>query len=348
MTRRTFLQQSLGGSALIAAAATGPAMAQTQSPLSLGAFEIDAATAFATRLATVTAGSLAIDPVEAPAADGATLFGRVAAGDLDMAVINPRDLIGLSPAFGMYEAMPFGLGSGEVEGWLSASDGTEMLERLTEGSGLSIRLISDRGAMPLWSNRALNDGADLSGLRIGARGLAIQCLQNAGAAQVADLDDPATDWADLDIVEGASALEMRDRGLMAALPFVAQVNPMTPSSFSALIVNDARRDALSASQRDLLETACAAELALSRGRAFHRNTTAMVEAGDAVRRYELGAGLWRDLRAASQTLLGDIFASGDNEAAVVDAYVYFLGDIAPWSEIGEAAYYSGRKRVLGA
>lgn len=344
MTRRTFLKKSLGGGALFAVA--GQAAAQTSPSLSLASADVATADALASSIDAVTAGGLAIDPTEVTASDSAGLLDRVAGGGLDLAVLPLRHLIGRSPAFAMFDSMPFGMSSGEVDGWLSASDGAEMLGMLTEGTGVSVRLVSDGGALPLWAKAPVVEGVDMRGLAVGARGLGIRCLRAAGVASVADLDDPSTDWRGLDVIEGASVLEMRDRDLTGTFPNVARVNPVSPTSFTALIANDAALEALSPSHRDLLETACAARLALSRSRAFHENTAALLDAGGAVGRFDLGEDTWRLLRAGSQAVLEEIFGAGDREAAIVDAYVYFITDIAPWSEVGEAAYYSGRKRVL--
>jgi hypothetical protein len=41
-----------------------------------------------------------------------------------------------------------------------------------------------------------------------------------------------------------------------------------------------------------------------------------------------------------------MFDAGDFAADAADAYLYYIGDVAGWSEIGETAYFLGRKEAL--
>ena len=71
----------------------------------------------------------------------------------------------------------------------------------------------------------------------------------------------------------------------------------------------------------------------------------MAGLGDAVKAEDMPEDIWRALSEGAQSVLTTIFEEGDVQATVVDAYVYFLTDIAAWSEIGEAAFFTGRKRI---
>jgi TRAP-type mannitol/chloroaromatic compound transport system substrate-binding protein len=343
MIRRNFLRNSIGGSALFALAT--PVAAQSSPNLKLLSVDVESADALKTRIETATDKAMPIDVQSVADTDATSILASVASGDADMAMVPLHRFVDQNLAFGMFDSMPFGLSAGELEGWISASEGGEMLNTLMGEFGVSARLVNDKGTLPMWSRAPISDAAAFAGLKIGSRGLGILSLKAMGATTVMDLNDASVSWADLDVLDGVSVIEMQSKGLIDTFAHLTRVNPNTPTALSVLIVNDATMAGLSDSAKVVLERACSAELAASRGKAFHDNATALAGADGNLTAYDLPDDVWTGLNAGAKTVLKEIFESGQSQASVVDAYVYFLTDVAGWSEIGEAAYYAGRKRL---
>lgn len=343
MTRRNFLRKSIGGGALLAVAT--PAVAQSSPSLKLVSADTESATALKTRIEIATDNAMPVDVQTVEKNETGSLIESVANGDADMALVPLHHFVDQNLAFGIFDSMPFGLSAGELEGWISASEGGDMLNMLLADFGVTARLVNDKGTLPIWSRAPISDAAALAGLKIGSRGLGILSLRAMGAGAVFDLNDASVSWSDLDVIDGVSVVEMQAKGLTDTFSHLTRVNPNTPTALSVLIVADATMSDLSESAKVVLERACSAELAASRGQCFHDNATALSSADGVLTAYELPDDVWAGLNDGAKVVLKDIFDSGSNQASVVDAYVYFLTDIAGWSEIGEAAYYTGRKRL---
>lgn len=343
MTRRNFLKQSIGGAAIVSIAT--PAVAQSATTLRLLSTDEQAATTLSDLISTTTGGAMTVETTLVPMAEAETLLDRVANGDADMCLTGLDRFLSKNLAFGLFSSMPFGMSTSELEGWLHASDGADMLDILGSDSGVSFRFAGDTGTKPMWTKQPLTDVASLQGLAVGSAGLGIVNLQQIGVQSVADIHDPATDLNSLDVIDGMSVVEMEQNGLLGAFTQVTLSNPNTPSGVLTLAIANSAFDGLNETQQLLLERACSASLALGRAKRFHDDATSMAALGDAVTATEMPDDIWRSLSDGAQAVLGTIFEEGDVQATVVDAYVYFLTDIAGWSEIGEAAFFTGRKRI---
>ncbi|MEP5759670.1 MAG: hypothetical protein ABJ327_10295 [Litoreibacter sp.] len=347
MKRRDFLTKSITGGALLSVAA--PVAAQATAPLKLVTTDQRSADAFKTRIETTTAGEMSIE-VEAVGLDAASdLLDRVSSGAANLGIVSLDSFLDKNMALGMFASMPFGMTTTELEGWISASEGRDMLDLLGEEYGVSIHLVVNNGMLPMWSKSPIENMSSLSGQKIGSSGLAIQSIIAAGATSVVDLRDPSVNWADLDVLDGVSATEMQEKGLIETFSNLSNANPNKPSAVSALIVNKDTMAAFSETEATILQRACSAELAVSSAMTFHENANIIGALDEsAFNAYDLPDDVWSGLNASARTVIEDIFNSGDLQATVVDAYIYFINDVSGWSDVGEAAYFVGRKRLISA
>lgn len=343
MTRRNFLKKSIAGGALLPLAA--PALAQSTTSLRLLSSDTTAAAALSSRISAVTDGPLSVETTEVPVSDASDMLGRVTAGEADMCLTSLDHFTSQSTAFGLFASMPFGMCAAELEGWAHASDGSDMLAMLAEAHGVSIRFAGNTGTKPMWSKQPLSDLAGFQGQAIASSGLGITNLKKANASNVSDLNSASTNLTDQDVLDGVSVTEMQQKGLLQTFPNMTLCNPNSPNGILALAVSNGAMDGMSEAQKIVIERASSAAMVSGQARAFHNDATALATAGSALTLQSMPDDIWNALRDSSQNLLTEIFESGDIEATVVDAYVYFLTDIAGWSEIGEAAFYAGRKRL---
>ncbi len=338
MTRRNFLKHSLGAGALLPLAT--PAVAQAGTTLRLSTTDPAAAATLADYISKATGGALTIETSAVAKGDAVGLLSAVANGEADMSLTGLDSFLGENLAFGLFASMPFGMCTGELEGWLHASDGADMLAMIGDEYGVSIRFAGDQGVKPMWSKQPLPSMSAFQGLAIGSTGLGIANLQQAGATNVVDLN--GADLSGLDVIDGMSVTEMAAAGLTGAFPYVTNNNPNTPSSVLSLVASNGAMDGLSDGHRMVIERACSAALNDGRARSLHENAAALTDAGAS--RQPMPDDIWQALGSSAQNLLETIFNEGEAQATVVDSYVYFLTDIAGWSEIGEAAFYKGRQR----
>lgn len=343
MKRRNFIKTGLGGGALFQLAT--PALAQGGTSMRMFATDAAQAEAFADRVNNATNGAMQINSEVVDVADGPALLDRVAGGEADMCLTSTSHFLEKDLSFGFFSNMPFGMSCGELESWVVASDGRDMLDMLGEENGVAFFLAADESSLPMWSKDAIGNLNDYLGKRIGSTGLGMRSLAAMGVSSVSNLHDPAVNWADLDVIDGVSAVEMQNRGLTGTFNKVMRTNPNCPSSTQVLAVSPDALAGLSDTHRLILDRSCSGALATSRSKSFHDNALIFQQLGDALAVADMPDAVWSAMNAASRSVLEDIFASGNNGASMVDAYVYFLTDIAGWSEIGEAAYYRGRKRI---
>ncbi len=344
MTRRTFLKHSIGGGALLSLAA--PAVAQSTASLRLLSTDADAAVLLTDKIAAATGGDLAIETDIVAPLDAATMLGRVADGGADMCLAALDSFLSQNLAFGLFANMPFGMCTGELEGWVHASDGSDMLAMLGEDYGVSLRFAGDSGPKPMWSTTPLANLADLQGRIVGSSGLGLMNLRQIGVQNVVDLSGGSVDPASVDVIDGMSVTEMQRNGLDGRFSHVTMTNPNHPSAVMSLVTANSAMEGLSEGQRVVIERAASAALADARASAFDENARAFAEAGSTITTQPIPDDIRQALSDGAQSILKTIFDEGATQATIVDAYVYFLTDIAGWSEIGEAAFYTGRKRLV--
>jgi hypothetical protein len=89
-----------------------------------------------------------------------------------------------------------------------------------------------------------------------------------------------------------------------------------------------------------------AEHGTQRALAMHNNVQAISAAAETLITHDMPQDIWDAQIAGSNRILSAMFDAGDQAADAADAYLYFIRDVAGWSEIGETAYFLGRKEAL--
>lgn len=342
MKRRTLLGTGLGAMAV----AGTPAKAQGTTTLSLISDRPAAAQALADRVARTTGGSIQITVQTASNADAAGFLSTVSSGGADMYLSAEEAFVATNAAFGIFSSMPGGMSPSELESWVQVADGRFMWDILGEEYGVKSFMAGDDGPMPIWSKAPLAGAGDLTGGRVGAVGLGVNVMRAMGASDVADIRTGGVDIAGLDAFEGLNVAQMAEAGLLDTFPHMTTPNAGRPSSALSVGFNFGTWDGLSEVDQVLLESCIKAEHGVSRAKAMHDSIVALQAAGDAVTSHEMPQDIWDAQIAASNTAMLEIIESGDLGADVGDAYLYFIGDVAGWSEIGETAFFLGRKGAL--
>lgn len=342
MKRRTLLGTGLG--AMVVAGT--PARAQGATTLSLITDRPAAAQALADRVTRTTGGSIQINIQTAASAEAAGFLSTVSSGGADMYLSAEEAFVATNAAFGIFSCMPGGMSPSELEAWIQVADGRFMWDILGEEYGVKSFMAGDDGTMPIWSRTPLSGAADLTGARVGSVGLGVNVMRAMGASDVVDILTGGADIAGLDAFEGLNIAQMTEAGLLDAFPHMTTPNAGRPSSALSVGFNLDTWSGLSEADQVLLESCIKAEHGVSRARAMHDSIVALDAAGSAVTSHEMPQDIWDAQITASNTAMLEIIESGDLGADVGDAYLYFIGDVAGWSEIGETAFFLGRKGAL--
>lgn len=343
MKRRTFLGAGLGITATAAAAA--PAAAQGQLSLSLLTDRAEVASALAERVAGMSDGRITLEVTVAGSDAAFGFLDKVSAGDADMYLTSQDAFVPRNPAFGLFSAMPGGMSASELESWILASDGGIMWDDLGAEFGVKCFMAGDDGVMPLWSRDPISGLADLASGPVGSSGLGLQLLTEMGVNETVDVLSGA-DLGSLVALEGLSAAQMAASGLLSTYPHMITPNAGRPSAMLSAGVNLERWSGLSETDQVLLERCIMAEHGTQRALTMHQNVAALSKAGSAIITHEMPEDIWAAQMAAANTLMVKMFDAGDLAADAADGYLYFIGDVAGWSEIGETAYFLGRKKAL--
>lgn len=341
MKRRTLLGVGLG----VAATSATPVVAQDRLTLSLVTDRGDAGASLAARIAAVTGGRITLDVTTAGSDAAPGFLDSVSGGDADMYLTSQDAFVARNPAMGLFAAMPGGMSPSELEGWIKVADGRFMWDLLGEEFGVKSFLAGDDGAMPMWSRAPITGLSDLSGGPVGSTGLGLQVLADMGVSNTVDVLSGA-DLSSLTALEGLSVMQMADAGLLGAFPHMTSPNAGRPSAAVSVGVNLSRWSALSDADKSMMEICIMAEHGTQRALAAHNNVVALTNAGSAVTSHEMPQDIWDAQIAGANTVMASMFDAGDVAADTADAYLYFIGDVAGWSEIGETAYFLGRKQAL--
>ncbi len=342
MKRRTLLGTGVG--AMVVAGTT--AKAQSATALSLVTDRPAAAQALADRVARTSGGTIQINVETASTVDAAGFLSTVSSGGADMYLSAEEAFIETNAAFGIFSSMPGGMSPSELESWIIVADGRFMWDILGEEYGVKSFMAGDDGPMPIWSKAPLSSAADLTGARVGSIGLGVNVMRAMGASDVTDIRADAADIAGLDAFEGLNIAQMAEAGLLDAFPHMTTPNAGRPASALSVGFNLGTWEGLSVADQSLLENCVKAEHGVSRAKAMHDSILALEAAGNDVTSHQMPKDIWDAQISASNTTMLEIIESGDLGADVGDAYLYFIGDVAGWSEIGETAFFLGRKGAL--
>ncbi|MBU2581897.1 MAG: twin-arginine translocation signal domain-containing protein [Alphaproteobacteria bacterium] len=172
---------------------------------------------------------------------------------------------GLHPAFSYFAGLPAdsGLDGRDLEAWISTGGGQDLWDRLSGEHGDKPLLAGHLGPAPvMWSNRALDAGSSLRGLRVAIDGPSRDLARALGAEPVAIPPSrlaAALASGEVDAVEHGATLNAMAIGLPGAASF-AVTPPLAPAGTA--IAMRVRRDVWEQlGQADqALFSACSAEV----------------------------------------------------------------------------------------
>lgn len=260
---------------------------------------------------------------------------------------------GRSPACAFFAAVPFGLNSQEMNGWLYHGGGLELWRELYAGFGLVPFPAGNTGVqMAGWFNREINSVADLRGLKMRIPGLGGEVLARVGGVPVnlpgAELFTALQTGA-IDAAEWVGPYNDLAFGLHRASRRYYYPGWQEPCATLEAIVNKAAFDALPEDLQAVVESCCRAinddvlaELTAQNGQALKQ----LIEQHQVDVR-PLPDEVLAALKQASETVIAEIAARDPFTQRVLDSYRSFQTSAAGWHRISELPYYLARDRNDG-
>lgn len=275
-------------------------------------------------------------------------FDAVSRGTAEMGHGAAYYWTGKTPAAAFFAAVPFGMNSQEMNGWLYHGGGLELWRELYAGFGLVPFPAGNTGVqMAGWFNREINSVADLRGLKMRIPGLGGEVMARVGAVPVnlpgAELFTSLQTGV-IDATEWVGPYNDLAFGLHRAARYYYYPGWHEPCATLECLVNKRAFDGLPDDLKMVVESCCRAinddmlaELTAKNGRALD---TLRNEHKVDVR--PLPGDVLAALKAASHEVLDEVAARDAFARKVLDAYRAFQADAARWHAVSEHAYFNAR------
>jgi TRAP-type mannitol/chloroaromatic compound transport system substrate-binding protein len=268
MDRRGFIA---GGTLLGSAALATPALAQgtlpdirwrcaSSFPKSLDTI-YGAGEHVAKRVAALTDGKFQIRVFAAgELVPGLAVADAVQGGTVECAHTASYYFVGKDPTFAFDGAIPFGMNMRQINAWLQAGGGRELLAPFFAGYNIVSIPAGNTGAqMGGWFRKEIRTVQDLSGLKMRIGGFAGNVLQKLGVVpqQIAGGDIyPSLEKGTIDAAEWVGPYDDEKLGFQRVAPFYYYPGWWEGSLNLSFYVGKSKWDELPQQYKDALESAC--------------------------------------------------------------------------------------------
>ncbi|MFO1157696.1 MAG: TRAP transporter substrate-binding protein DctP [Reyranellaceae bacterium] len=296
----------------------------------------EAVRVFARTVKQMSGGGLAIKIVEpgriAPTAD---MLDAILNGDLEAAFTWSGYAAAKAPVFGVFATIPFGPGPEDVTSWMLEGDGSRIHRDAYEKLGVAGIPCGIQGAKGGgWFRGDLNTVADLKGQRLRYGRFAGEVVSRLGATLVPlppgeffyKLQQGTVDGGEMSTPSIDAALGFDKLGLPYYMPGWQQ-----PSALLDFLMRKDKWEAMPATLRIQIETACRANIAWMLSRSPHMQALAidkLREAGVVIRQWS--PELMKAFRAKSDIVLKEQADRDADFAAALANQRGFIGQNVGW------------------
>jgi len=277
-------------------------------------------------------------------------FEAVGAGVAEMFHSAPAYFDKRAPGSNFFSnTVPFGFTADELFAWMNFGGGQELWDELYGRYEVKPLLALSTGAqMGGWFNKAIDTPEGFKGLRYRMPGLGGEVLRRLGATVVLLPGGeivPALKSGALDASEWTGPWLDMILGLHTAVSYYYYPGFHEPGAAQMLGVNRRVWESLSASDRQLIETACAAEYGRSMAE-FNANNAiglrTLREEGK-VKILGFGESLLRAFHKLSKEVVAEAGAVDDLTRRIYASHQNFRDSIMDWSDVAERAFMNARR-----
>jgi TRAP-type mannitol/chloroaromatic compound transport system substrate-binding protein len=254
-----------------------------------------------------------------------------------------------SKGFNFFAAVPFGMTGPEMDAWIYFGGGQELWDELAAGFNIKPFIVGNTGAqMGGWFARDINTIADIRGLKFRMPGIGGEVLRRLGAVAVA--------------LPGGEIFAALQSGAIDGTEWVGPWNDLAfgfhkivknyyypgfhePGTALACGMNKDFWDSLSATEKQVVRSACEAENAATSAEFNARNATALNELINKhrvrIRRFP------NDLLNAFGQVSGEVVAEVGNSdpmtKRIYESFLAFRQKSIAWSKLGEQGFRDARQ-----
>jgi TRAP-type mannitol/chloroaromatic compound transport system substrate-binding protein len=356
MDRRQFVAGASVGVAAAASAFPRPAIAQglrelkmvTIWPKTLPGLQ-SGAERVAASIGALSGGRLTVKVFAAGQLVGAfESFDAVSSGLADMYHASEITWAGRSAAFSYFCNVPFGLTPSEINAWIYHGGGQALWDELSDGFGLKPLMCGNTGPqMGGWFTKELTGVESYKGLRYRMPGIGGEVLRRLGAVVVnlpASEIIPSLRSGAIDASEFAGPWVDMALGLNKAAKYYYYPGFHEPGAALSLVVNKKLWDSLDRTERSLIETAAAAETALSYADFTANDAVALQQLANdpAIEVRKLDDSILEALGKVSGEVLYETSRKDDLTRRVFDSFIKFRISALRWGDVSERAFLNAR------
>ncbi|MDO9709207.1 TRAP transporter substrate-binding protein [Paracraurococcus lichenis] len=191
---------------------------------------------------------------------GLAVADAVQAGTVECAHTASYYFVGKDPTFAFDATIPFGMNTRQINAWLYAGGGRDLLRDFFAGYNIvSIPCGSTGAQMGGWFRKEVRTVADLQGLKMRIAGIAGNIMQKLGGVpqQIAGGDIyPALEKGTIDAAEWIGPYDDEKLGFNRVAPFYYYPGWWEGGLNLSFYVNQAKFDELPQQYKEVLESAC--------------------------------------------------------------------------------------------
>jgi TRAP-type mannitol/chloroaromatic compound transport system substrate-binding protein len=275
-------------------------------------------------------------------------FDAVSSGLADMYHSSEITWAARSPAFSYFCNVPFGFTPSEINAWIYYGGGQALWDELSAGFGLKPFMCGNTGPqMGGWFTKELTGVESYKGLRYRMPGVGGEVLRRLGAVVVnlpAGEIIPSLRSGAIDASEFAGPWVDMALGLHKAAKYYYYPGFHEPGAALSLVVNRKLWDGLGRIERSVIETAAAAENALSYADFTANDAIALQQIANdpAIQVRKLDDSILQALGKLSGEVLYDTSRKDDLTRRVYDSFIKFRTSALRWGDISERAFLNAR------
>ena len=275
-------------------------------------------------------------------------FDAVSNGTADMYHAADYYWQGKSKAFNFFAAVPYGLTATEMNGWIYHGGGQELWDELSGGFNIKPFIGGNTGVqMGGWFNKEINNLEDMKGLKIRMPGLGGEVLRRIGAEAVSLPGGeifPALQSGAIDATEWVGPWNDLAFGFYKVTKFYYYPGTHEPGTILSVGMNTGVWDSLSAGQKKLIETACAAQNADTYAEFDANNSgaldTLLSKHGVQLRRFS--DDVLQAIGEAAGAVVAEAGESDGMTKKVYDSFMAYRKNAIGWGKLADVAYAQAR------
>lgn len=272
------------------------------------------------------------------------VFDAVSSGTAELGHSGAYYWKGKSAALQFFSAIPFGLNSLAMNGWLYQGGGLELWTEIYDGFNLVPFPAGNSGVqMGGWFNKTIDKIEDLKGLKMRMPGLGAEVLKRAGGTPVtlpgAEIFT-ALEAGTIDATEWVGPYNDRAFGLYQAARYYYYPGWHEPGTTLECMVNKTAFNALPADLQAIVRHACRSVNDSMAAEFTAQNSIALVELkkNPEVELRRFPDPVLKYLRELSVQVVEELAAGDPQFRRVLDSYLAFGEKARQWNEVSEIAY----------